>query len=140
MTNQTTAMVTSGGETPKRNMTMWAELRRRASTLDIPYGDLVACSNSEELKQLAKKYYRIKLKKCHPDVHRRTGGRRTKYGGLYNQVLKAYRWIEDLDDARIFATLKNRVSVPDPELPLDWGLGWREYDTHYAGFTVLSRL
>ncbi len=137
----TSLSTTSRQKTPSNLIApQWLELRKRARTLDISVQDLNLCNTIEDFKLLIKQKYRAKVKKSHPDQVTGENGNRAKYGNRLNKVIAAYRWLNAITPEKFARVQKNRTSIPDIELPLDWGTGWLEYDSSYAGFTIRPRL
>jgi len=118
----------------------WKQLKKRARTLKITTLELEACQTIAQLHALAKRKYREQLRTAHPDYINGANGNRAKYGTKLNRVIDAYKWIIAVEPAMFERVAKNRATVHDGELPLDWGMGWTEYDSRYVGFTILPRL
>jgi len=118
----------------------WKELKKRARTLNITTFELEACQTIDQFHKLAKRKYREQLRTAHPDHINGANGKRAKYGSRLNRIIDAYKWIISIKPELFERVAKNRTTVHDGELPLDWGMGWTEYDSRYVGFTILPRL
>lgn len=118
----------------------WKELHKRARTLGITEEELTTCRTLEALQVLAKRKYKARVRQAHPDHAIGMRGRPYRYGQELGRIANTYKWFCALTPAIFARAYKARETVPDPELPLDWGTGWAEYDARYAGFTILPRL